>query len=119
MNAPCLAPALIESSTFASRLWKRLFSDRRTGKLDEELSKVASREGVHRSVIVERALANELQVSVNHNSPPREPRALNRSLPASRRDLAAGASSALSAIVNISTHTQWWLMGTKEFHPPS
>jgi metal-responsive CopG/Arc/MetJ family transcriptional regulator len=36
-------------------------------KLDEELSKVAAREGVHRSVIVERALAKELQVSVNHN----------------------------------------------------
>ena len=35
--------------------------------LDEELSKAAAREGVHRSVIVERALAKELQVSVNHN----------------------------------------------------
>jgi len=36
-------------------------------KVDEELSKVASRGGVHRSVIVERALAKELQISVNHN----------------------------------------------------
>ena len=36
-------------------------------KLDEELSRAASREGVHRSVIVERALAKELRVSVNHN----------------------------------------------------
>ena len=36
-------------------------------KLDEELSKAAAREGLHRSVIVERALAKELQVSVDHN----------------------------------------------------
>ena len=36
-------------------------------KLYAELSKAAAREGVHRSVIVERALAKELQVSVNHN----------------------------------------------------
>jgi len=32
-----------------------------------ELSKAAAREGVHRSAIMERALAKKLQVSVNHN----------------------------------------------------
>src|SRR5215831_17415175 len=38
-------------------------------KLDEELSRAASREGVHRSVIVERALAKELKtlIAANHN----------------------------------------------------
>src|SRR5215469_9281185 len=67
-------------------------------KLDEELSKVASREGVHRSVIVGRALAKELQVSVNHNDLGYLEKALEHSLTAEKLLSSAGAKSPESCL---------------------
>ena len=65
-------------------------------KLDEELSKVASREGVHRSVIVERALAKELQVCVNHNDLGYLEKALEHLLLAEKLLSSAGAKTSQS-----------------------
>ena len=62
-------------------------------KLDEELSKIAAREGVHRSVIVERALAKELRVSVNHNNPGYREKALKHLLTAEKLLSAGGAKN--------------------------
>ena len=62
-------------------------------KLDEELSNVASREGVHRSVIVERALAKELQISVNHNDLGYLEKALEHLLSAEKLLSSAGAKT--------------------------
>jgi len=56
-------------------------------------SKVASREGVHRSVIVERALAKALQVSVNHNDLGYLEKALEHLLSAEKLLSSAGAKS--------------------------
>ena len=60
-------------------------------KLDKELSKVASREGVHRSVIVERALAKEIKVSVDHNDLGYLEKALEHLLTAEKLLSSAGA----------------------------
>ena len=62
-------------------------------KLDEELSKVASREGIHRSVIVERALAKELQISVNHHDMGYLKKALEHLLAAEKLLSSAGAKT--------------------------
>jgi hypothetical protein len=62
-------------------------------KLDEELSKVASREGVHRSLIVERALARELQVSVNLKDLGHLERALEHLLSAEKLLSSAGVKT--------------------------
>jgi hypothetical protein len=62
-------------------------------KLDEELSKVASREGVHRSLIVERALARELKISVTHNDLGYLEKALKHLLSAEQLLSSAGAKS--------------------------
>ena len=51
---------------------------------DGNLSKAAAKEGVHRSVIVERALAKELQVSVDHKDPGYLERALEHLVTAER-----------------------------------
>jgi predicted transcriptional regulator len=63
------------------RISVHIFLDK---KLDEELSKVAAREGVHRSVIVERALAKELQISVKHNDSGYREKALKHLLTAEK-----------------------------------
>ena len=60
---------------------------------DEELSKAASREGIHRSVIVERALAKELQVPVNHNDLGFLEKALEHLLSAEKLLASAGAKN--------------------------
>ncbi len=61
--------------------------------LDGELSKAAAKEGVHRSVIVERALAKELKVSVNHKDPGYLERALEHLLSAEKLLSSAGVKS--------------------------
>jgi predicted transcriptional regulator len=67
-------------------------------KLDEELSKIAAREGVHRSVIVERALAKELRVSVNHNNPGYREKALKHLLTAEKLLSSGGAKNPLTSL---------------------
>ena len=59
-------------------------------------SRVASREGVHRSAIVERGLAKELQVSVNHNDLGYLEKALQHLLTAEKLLSSAGAKSPAS-----------------------
>jgi len=61
--------------------------------LDEELSMAAAKEGVHRSVIVERALARELQVSINHKDPGYLERTLEHLLSAEKLLSSAGAKN--------------------------
>jgi len=62
-------------------------------KLDKVLSRVALREDVHRSVIVERALAKELQVTVNHNDLGYLEKALEHLLSAEKLLSSAGAKN--------------------------
>ena len=53
----------------------------------------AAKEGVHRSVIVERALARELQVSINHKDPGYLERTLEHLLSAEKLLSSAGAKN--------------------------